>query len=377
MVDVRMIETSKCRPGMVLAKNIYNETGIVLLGKGMELTQVILDRLIHYGIHMIYIQDERTEDIKAIEPISEETRIQALKEVRTQFKRMMYDNVRRQGESTIRMGKHFKDLLNSIFDEMAQQKDAMVMLTDMCLTDNYLYNHSLNVCLYSSLLGMGMGLSRDELMVLGLGAILHDIGKVKIPPKLLFKPDKLTESEYTIVQRHAEIGYTMLKDLPNIPLISAHCAYQHHERIDGSGYPRGIQGHEIHDYAKLIGLCDVYDALTTHRCYRAAKLPHEAMELLYASAGTKFDQHLIESFFQKVAIYPLGMTVELNTGETGVVVDLNASCLHRPVIRVLEDQSGMPLKEPYELDLSKQLTVMIKTANGADEHQHAALLPFE
>lgn len=365
---MRLVETTKCRPGMILARNIYNETGITLLGQGMELTQTILDRLLHHGIHSIYIHDERTSDIVAIEPISEETRIKALKEIRSQFKKMMYDNVRKQGDSSIRMGKEFKDLLNSIFDEMSQHRDTMVMITDMCLTDNYLFNHSLNVCLYSTLLGMGMGMSRDELMVLGLGSILHDIGKMKMPPEILFKPGKLTDDEHTTIQRHAEIGYAMLKDLPNIPLIAAHCAFQHHERIDGSGYPRGIVGNDIHQYAKIIAIADVYDALTTHRIYRKAKLPHDAMELLYASAGTKFDKSLIELFFQKIAIYPLGMTVQLSTGETGVVVDLNASCLHRPIIRVLENESGEALVEPYEIDLSKHLTIMIDTADrNSDE----------
>lgn len=360
---MRLVETTKCRPGMILARNIYNETGITLLGQGMELTQSILDRLLHHGIHSIYIHDERTSDIVAIEPISEETRIRAIKEIRSQFKKMMYDNVRKQGDSSIRMGKEFKDLLNSIFDEMTQQQDTMVMISDMCLTDNYLFNHSLNVCLYSTLLGMSMGLSRDELMVLGLGSILHDIGKMKMPPEILFKTGKLTEDEFATIRRHTEIGYAMLKDLPNIPLIAAHCAFQHHERIDGSGYPRGIVGNDIHQYAKIIAIADVYDALTTHRIYRKAKLPHDAMELLYASAGTKFDKSLIELFFQKIAIYPLGMTVQLSTGETGVVVDLNASSLHRPIIRVLENESGEALVEPYEIDLSKHLTIMIDTTH--------------
>lgn len=357
---MRLVATKACPPGARLAKCIFNEQGLVLLGERVELTQSMLDRLINHGIHYIYIEDEQTDDILVPDLITDATRSRAIQELRTHFRKIVDENIRTRGMASIQTGKHLKGLMELILDDLTRNKDALIMILNMNITDHYLFTHSLNVSLYATLLGMSMGMSRDELMVLGLGALLHDIGKMQLPFELLYKPGKLTAEEYELVKQHAEIGFKLLKDIPNLPLISAHCAYQHHERVDGSGYPRGLTGDEIHEYAKLIGLCDVYDAMTSHRSYRSAHLPHDAMEMLYSVSGKHFEQHHVELFRAKVAIYPLGMTVKLSTGETGVVVDLNASCLHRPVVRILRDEFGQALKEPYEIDLSKRLSVSIE-----------------
>ncbi len=160
----------------------------------------------------------------------------------------------------------------------------------------------------------------------------------------------------------------MLKDEPNIPLLAAHCAYQHHERIDGSGYPRGIKGNEIHDFAKWIGIVDSYDAMTSQRVYRNAMLPHQAVEALYSGSDILYDTSMLQLFRDKVAIYPIGLTVKLNTGQSAVVSDINSTCAHRPVIRVLTDEYGMELKSPFDMDLSKNLNVLIsKIELGTEE----------
>jgi HD-GYP domain-containing protein (c-di-GMP phosphodiesterase class II) len=161
----------------------------------------------------------------------------------------------------------------------------------------------------------------------------------------------------------------MLKDEPNVPLLAAHCAYQHHERLNGSGYPRGITGEAIHEYARWIGLVDSYDAMTTHRVYRSAMLPHEALEVLFTGAGTLYDQEKIALFRDKIALYPLGVTVRLNTGEIAVVVDLNASAAHRPIVRVLENADGETVP-PYEIDLSKKLTILIEAVGPVKIEQY-------
>jgi HD-GYP domain-containing protein (c-di-GMP phosphodiesterase class II) len=253
--------------------------------------------------------------------------------------------------------------MTMIIDDLSSHKDAMIMLTNMSVTDNYLYQHSLNVCIYTTMLAMALGYSRDELMTIGLGSLLHDIGKTQIPSGILKKKGDLTDHEFEIIKRHAEFGFQLLKDEPNIPLLAAHCALQHHERLDGSGYPRGIKGNEIHKYARLIGITDSYDAMTTHRAYRSAMLPHQALEILFTGSGTLYEKKMIEMFRDKIAIYPIGVTVRISTGESGVVVDLNATAPMRPIVRILQDADGRELKEPYEIDLSKKLNVMITDVN--------------
>ncbi|MDF2722594.1 MAG: histidine kinase [Paenibacillus sp.] len=356
---MRLVPIGLCRPGMRLAKKVFNEEGCVLLAEHVELTQGMIQRLGNYGIAHLYIDDPRTDDIVVLDPISEETRRLALTTIRSNFKRIMMETTQRRAVNQPFLGKAFKEALTAIIDDLSVNTSAMIMLSDMNITDLYLYQHSLNVCIYATMLGLAEGFSPNELSVLGLGALLHDIGKTKVPLDILLKQGKLLQDEFDTMKQHTEFGFKILKDEPNIPLLSAHCALQHHERINGSGYPRGIRGDEIHEYAKWIGLVDSYDAMTTNRVYRQAMLPHQAMEVLYTGVDSLYEKSMIERFRDKVAIYPLGVTLTLSSGETGVVVDLNRQFPQRPVIRILEDADGQPLHTPYEIDLSKHLSLLV------------------
>ncbi|WP_337098984.1 HD-GYP domain-containing protein [Paenibacillus sp. YIM B09110] len=360
---MRLVPITKCEPGMKLAKKIFSQEGMVLLGENIELTQRLITRLAQCGIQYVYISDARTDDIVLPSLISEDTLRVALKDIKSNFREMMDRPKKKKGVTYPYIAQPFKQMMNMIIDDLSGHQDAMIMLMDMGSVDHYLFQHSLNVCVYTTLLGMSHGYSREELMTLGMGALLHDIGKTQISIDVLKKPGSLTEEEFKAMKQHARIGYELLKDEPNLPLIVAHCAFQHHERLDGSGYPRGIKGDEIHDYAKWIGLVDSYDAMTTNRIYRAPMLPHHAIERLYAGSGTLYEQKMLQLFRDKVAIYPIGITVKLQSGESGVVVDLNSSYPHRPIVRVLNNEAGEQLAVPYEIDLSKQLTVMITHVN--------------
>ncbi|MEK3883081.1 HD-GYP domain-containing protein [Paenibacillus sp. PL2-23] len=360
---MRLLPIAKCEPGMKLAKKIFSAEGIVLLGDGMELTSRLIARLEQCGVQYVYIEDSRTEDVQVPSIISEETFRMAIKEIRTNFREMMDRPKMKKGVTYPFIAAPFRSMMNSIIDELSNHKDAMIMLMNMGQVDHYLFQHSLNVCVYTTLLGMSNGYSRDEVMTLGLGALLHDIGKTQISMQVLQKPDALTKEEFELMKRHAQLGYELLKDEPNLPLLVAHCAFQHHERLDGSGYPRGIKGNEIHDYAKWVGLVDSYDAMTTNRVYRSPMLPHEAVERLYAGTGTLYEQRMLQLFRDKVAIYPIGINVRLQSGERGIVAGLNNTYPHRPTVRVLYNEAGEELKSPYEIDLSTQLTAMIVGVN--------------
>ncbi|KRF21343.1 HD-GYP domain-containing protein [Paenibacillus sp. Soil787] len=354
-----LMPINMCHPGMRLAKNIYNDDGMVLLAVNVELSQRLIDRLFTYGIDYIYIQDSRTNDIIQEDIIQDETRTKAVLEIRNTFKKVMEDSNKRGAVNYYDIGRNFRDVMKMIIDDLSAHQGAMVMLNNINVKDNYLFQHSVNVSIYAIMLGISFGYSRENLETLGLGALLHDIGKTKVPLGILRKPSQLTEQEFTEMKNHTTYGFNILKDEPNIPLLSAHCALQHHERINGSGYPRGIQGTEINEFAKWVGLVDSYDAMTTTRVYRRPLLPHEAMEQLFTGSGTMYDQSQIALFRDKIAIYPLGITVRLNTGEFGIVSKLNVTVPHRPIVRVLQDESGQELKEPYEIDLSTKLSTLI------------------
>lgn len=359
---MRLITIKQCKPGMRLAKKIFSEDGIVLLGERMELTERLIQRLEACHIQYLYIEDERTLDVEIKPLISEETFRFAVKEVKRNFETMLASSERSRMDRPF-IAKPMKSIMDAILDELLEQKEGMVMLMNMGTVDNYLYQHSLNVCVYTSLLASQSGLSRDEVYQIGLGALLHDVGKVKVHIDLIKKPGQLTAEEFENIKLHTIYGFNMLKDQPNISLAVAHCALQHHERLDGSGYPRGIKGNEISEPAKWIGIVDSYDAMTTNRVYRSPILPHDAIERLYAGSGTLYDQNKLAVFRDKVVLYPIGLAVRLSNGVSGIVTDFHTNYPHRPIVRVLTDEAGQELKEPYELDMSKKLNVMITQVN--------------
>ncbi|MGG3504602.1 HD-GYP domain-containing protein [Paenibacillus lautus] len=354
---MRLIPINALRPGMVLGKRIYNSDGLILLAEGVELTTGLIRRLGTLELGYVYIEEPMTEDIVVPELLTEETRLHAIQSIRTSFKTL--ESQAALKGSFLHLGKTFSGMMESIMDEISDHDEGMVLLTDMNTNDYNLYRHSLNVCLYSTVLGVSYGYNRQDVKVLGLGALLHDIGKTRISQELLNHPGRLSEEEFREVQKHTEIGFKILKDEPNIPLLSAHCALSHHERLDGSGYPRALKGSEIHEYAKWIAITDSYDAMTTQRVYKPALLPHQAVEVMYAGSGTLYEQSFLAMFRDRVAIYPPGITVKLHTGESGVVSKIHAHVPHRPVVRILTDAEGTPLTAPYELDLSETLAIMI------------------
>lgn len=359
---MRLVSIDSLLPGMKLGKKIYSEDGIVLLSENAELNDTIIRRLKLHGLEMVYIADPRTDDIVIHDMIEDATRLRALGEIRANFHQLMAPATK--GLVYPYLGKVFSNLVENIMDDLAAMEDAMIMLMNINSMDQYLYRHSLNVCIYTILLGQIHGYSKEELTTLGLGALLHDIGKTKLPLSLLNKPASLSDEEFKLMKTHTDMGFKILKDEPGIPLIAAHCAYQHHERLDGNGYPRGIKGNEIHEFAQWIAIADAFDAMTTHRVYRSAMLPHQALEVLYTGCGHWYDKSKLEVFRDRVAIYPLGMMVKLSTGERGVVAKIHGLIPNRPVIRILNDEFGVEVKSPYDVDLSTQLSVVVTEVDG-------------
>ncbi|WP_128894658.1 HD-GYP domain-containing protein [Longirhabdus pacifica] len=355
---MRLIPTQICTSGMKLAKNIYNDSGVVLLRMGSELSDAIINKLQTYGIEYIYIQDPFTDDIVVPELIRSETRVRVLGEMKVHFRKIS-DGLHRKRYSDVSIEKNLRKIIHSLLDDLRDNDQALIMMDSMRVSDEYLYSHSLNVAIYAVLLGVSVGYTEDKLIEFGIGSLMHDIGKTQIDEKLLQKPGKLTETEFAEVKKHTTLGYEVLKEMSSISLPAAHCAYQHHERMNGSGYPRGLTGDEIHEYAKWLGIIDSFDAMVSHRVYRKALLPHHALEVLYAGSGTLYDESKIQIFRNKVVVYPIGMSVMLSTKETGVVADVNVDYPHRPVVRVMTKESGESWKEPYEIDLSKKLNVTI------------------
>lgn len=355
---MRIIATNSLTPGVTLAMPVLNGEGKVLISSGIPLTERMIKRLIDFGISYVYILDSFTDDIHIKPPITQETRKEAIKTIEKTFEIVKNGDSLSKVFVSERLDKKFSMVVRDILDQIKGHKNIISLLTDISTHDQYIVTHSLNVTIYSLALGVELKLPQKRLEELGMGAMLHDVGKLLVPLEILTKPSNLSNEEYDVVRKHSKDGFNILRNIPNIPLVAAHCAYQHHERLDGNGYPRGLVGDDIHYYSRIVAIADVYDAITSNRVYRRAMLPNEGLEVLYAGAETLFEKGMIEAFRKSIAVYPVGLSVHLNDGRRGIVIKQNIGTSDRPVVRILEE-SGVRLQRPYEVDLMKELSIII------------------
>jgi putative nucleotidyltransferase with HDIG domain len=356
---MRLLSIRQARPGMKLGRTIFTEDGKVLLGNGMTLTERLIERLIQSGIDSIYIDDPRTEDVIVEDLIRPETRQMAVGTIEKTVRQIINSNKLARKVSVKEMGLPFQQVFGSILEDLLNNQQMIVHLSSISTHSPSLYHHSVNVAVLATAVGMSLGYNRNQLMDLGVGAMLHDIGKVELPKELLQKKDRWNEAEQEIAKQHTMNGFNILRKQRDLSLLSAHVALQHHERLDGSGYPQGLKGKQIHEYAQIVGICDIYDSLTSPRPWRKRFMPQDALEYLLGAGGHLFEHHLINAFRKNIAVFPLGSTVVLNTGEVGVVCKVDPEYCHRPMVRILKDGRGNDLRLPYEVDLKTQLKLFI------------------
>lgn len=355
---MRLVRTEAIKHGSILGQTIYNENGIPLIRRGITLTKSMINRLRSYNIGFVYIDDVKTDGIIAESIVPNELKFEAIQEIKTLFTKVSTTDISERSYILTDENSNLNNIIKSLIDEINYKDVTLSLLADMLVTDNYTFQHSLNVALYSITLGKKLGFNHRKLSELGIGAVLHDIGKVFIDDKILQKPGPLSDEEYKIMQSHTELGFNYLRENTNLPSVIAHCAYQHHERLDGSGYPRQLVGDEIHIYAQVISIADVFDAVTNDRVYRKALLPHQGLEILLADAVYKFDPHLVEAFKKAIVLYPNGISVDLSDGRSGVVARQNNHLCDRPIVRILKEQ-GVEV-DPYEVDLSKHSNIVVE-----------------
>lgn len=361
---MRRLPISHLRPGMVVAWPVYSSSGQLLVNKGVRLTAGIIERLVQLGIPALYIADGYTDDLAVEDVISEQTRLKAIQQVR--------ELLTEEDHGAHSLGRVFYKVerlartVNEIIEELLAKRHVVVNLTDIRAVDDYTFGHSVNVCVLSLLTGLTLSYNRAELFHLGLGAIMHDLGKVRVPKEILQKPGPLTGEEFALMKRHAEWGHEMLRAVADVSRLAALIPLQHHERYAGQGYPAGLKGKDIHDFAAICGLANVFDAITADRVYRRAAPVHEAYEYLAGSGNYLFDYRLLCAFLENIALYPTGTMVRLSTGEVAVVVETRRGMPRRPKVRVLCDAAGRPL-DPFELDLAAQTNVVITEVLGEDK----------
>jgi len=242
-------------------------------------------------------------------------------------------------------------IVDSLAQAVAQNRTALLALTALKNYDNYTFTHMVNVSILT--MGQARGLSIDGALLreFGLAALMHDIGKVKTPTEILNKPDKLDPDEFEIMKRHTVNGAEILRCTPEMPALTSIVAFEHHLRLDGTGYPNGVRRGQLNLATMLCGVADVYDAMRSKRHYQQAFPTDRILAVLQQNDGKQFDQNLIRRFAQLVGIYPVGNLVRLSSNEIAVVLKTHAADPYRPRVRVLRKADGADLDRPYDVNL--------------------------
>jgi HD-GYP domain-containing protein (c-di-GMP phosphodiesterase class II) len=347
-------------PGMRLSRPVYGMKGQMLLNRGIELTLSYISGLKRNNLLAVTVESmPGFDDMEAETILEESVRVRAMSSilswVETNKKRKQFFDV--------------VDNVTAITEEILSGKIPSGGLAEISTADVYTFAHSIDVCAFSIYMGLYYGYKRNELLQLGIGSILHDLGKARIPPEILNKPGKLTDDELEEIKNHPVFGYNMLMDSISDQLSdsSLEIVLNHHERYNGSGYPRGIKKDEIGDMSGICALSDVYNAMTTERVYRKAFPPNEAYELIMTYGDLNFKLKLIKLFASCVCPYPVGTLVLLSTGQAGCITAANRNLAFRPVVALLGTKE--------KVDLSRELAIVIKRSLTVEEAQ-AAIVRF-
>lgn len=335
--------------GMKLARDVILDDGRILLLRGFIVKSRYIKRLQAYKIDHVFIED----DLVPVDKIDEE---RIYEDAFGNIKSVM-ESIRK-GESMV--VEVLKDTVNEIVQHIMNDDTVFMALTGIRDIDNYTFLHCVDVCIYSIITAKAMGLSFDEIRELAMAAILHDIGKCRVPLEILNKPDKLNNEEYFIIKNHAIYGMEITKNTPGLSSKISRMICQHHEKWNGTGYPVGLKSFDIDRGARIISIADVYDALTANRIYRKRYMPHEAAEYLMSESEQHFDPKILHTFISNIAIYPEDVVVMLNTGEIARVLPSPRGILSmRPLVSVITKKDGPPVFNPYVIDLQKNPTVFV------------------
>ena len=348
---MRRISMQYALPGMVLSMEVYDNYGNIILPKGTRLTLDNVATLGRMGGGELFFDDRRVDDVP-VTPLmparltGDATR--RLHDLLKETKAILQNSSGGQKIDVHPAEKAVFSMVEQLFPVVIGEANATGCFS---LTD-YNYVHPMQVACLALLMGRKAKCKEAELAELGVAALLENVGYIVLPQGMMEEPTSLTKIEEHEVHQHAQYGYQILKEYADIAPNITKTILDHHERWDGSGYPRGIKGEEISFYARVIAIADTYYALVSRRPHRQSNLPHEALEFIMAYSGELFDPDLVRLFTKLVPLYPTGVMVNLNTGETGIIADAKPGFIGRPLVRICKDKHFEELTKPYDMELS-------------------------
>lgn len=393
---MRRAFVEELQPGMVVGKEILNERGDVLLAQGVTLTPRYIEVLKDLGYYAIYVRDGVADDVEPPDILSDRVRIATAKHIRQLFS-LAQDTAARSAQNqrstavnpTMAAAPNFSQLYLDVERIIDRAMNAQVLsgVTSLKNHDNYTFEHSVEVAVVGVMLGIRLRLPPSDLHQLALGCLCHDIGKLAVPQDILNKRGRLKEEELILVRKHADAGYEIARQIMGTAdVIARHVVWQHHERQDGNGYPRGLRGLNkftmsrdghfgrglILPTAEIAALAEVYCGLASDQVYRPALPPAQIVNVLLRMAGTHLNADIVRRFLSMLPLYPIGTQVAIISGRLqglrGVVTQVNPSDIQRPVVRILFGPNGTEVP-PFEVDTSADGSLELAVAPNPEPCQ--------
>lgn len=340
--------------GMTIGKPVLGANGRVILGEGIILSQRIIEQLANWGIHQIDIQELNQTvmaHVQELECYARKTNDDYEKSLDSL--KVLFEQTRRYKKIAVAS---MRELSSKSIEQMVDTPGILSFLLMLERKDDYTFHHSLNVAILSGVLGKWLGVGGQDLKDLIFAGLLHDTGKTMVDIDILNKPAKLSKKEFEIMRYHPILGYELLRENPELPEAVRLGVLQHHERMDGSGYPLNLSGGQIHYYAKIIAIVDIYDAMTSDRVYQTRLDPFSVIETLSSEMFGKIDAEFCTIFLQNISNYLTGKFMRLNDGRIAEVVYYDNVGYRRPIVRT-EDNEFIDLNKNKEVEISEVLDV--------------------
>ena len=371
---MRKIQVEELKPGMRFDKPVYIDSNNIFIGANNTIKEVDIKKLMRWGVSELETAGTMVSTKEEIKSYSSRVETQAVsdsKKIITDYsnllkKRKNLIEVHKKAckavgdvYSAIKNDEIFStdDLeiaLGNIIDLIKENNNIFLFLYGLDEGKNYLMYHSVNVTFYALLIGLGLKYPPVKLRELGLGTLLIDAGMAKIPVYITHKQSALTEQEFNLIKTHPLHGYKCLRDFGKVKESIALVSLQHQEQFDGSGYPRGLKGNMISEYARIAAIADSYEAQIVNRSYKKKQLFYQAMKQLLAQGGNEFDPVILRVFMSKMSVYPIGSIVELNDKSRGIVIGSVHDKPLRPIIKLVFNSSGKKLEDTVIISLPEE-----------------------
>ena len=333
--------------GQYLAKTVYElNTTRALIRSGTRLSESFLHGLMRHGINEIWVADEMMNDLEIRETVRFETQ-----EIAKTALQNVLANVRKSGATHSEHATALVDVAHRLVDDILRNDHVLHNIERIRSWDSYTFEHSIQVAIIAIIIGRELYLTQEQLQRLGIGAMLHDIGKVLIPQEILNKQGSLTDDEFDVMKTHTTLGWNFVHERFSVIMpTSSIVIIQHHERLDGSGYPQGLQDPQIHSLSKIVAVADVFDAMRANRIYRKRRMPKEVLTALTRDAGSKLDARMVKALLSRVALISQGEIVRLSNGLLAYVTEPSMDAPLEPQVRVVADEDDTPVRR-YEWNL--------------------------